>query len=198
MPPTCRTDTVELPDPAPLVAGYQFDPRSIGQIGTWNAMEAEGARRGRLSVFWRQISNSHLQIARGFGCLTLSPKRCQLANILLQATISPKATATRLAIRDWGRVMTLYWSAEETGDPVYADDRLFYKVEVWREKRVASMIYAGNDLHKARKIFEDFAEQRPYAHLTIRQRTRVLDRWPKYMRLFVFGNWSAALRRLLG
>jgi len=92
--------------------------------------------------------------------------------------------------------MTSYWSAEETGDPVYADDRLFYKVEVWTKKRVTAMIYAGNDLDMARRIFQDFAEQRPYARLTIRQRTRVLDRWPQYRKLWAIINWTRRVPKL--
>ena len=42
------------------------------------------------------------------------------------------------------------WSDEETHDPLYADDRNFYKVELWTkdEQRVLHMLYAGNDLDK--------------------------------------------------
>jgi hypothetical protein len=48
------------------------------------------------------------------------------------------------------------WSEEETDDPVYADRRNFYKVEKWSRDwlRVELMLYAGNDLDKARRIFE--------------------------------------------
>ena len=73
------------------------------------------------------------------------------------------------------------WSDEETTDPLYADDRMFYKVEKWtaEENHITALLYAGSSLDKARDIFRDFIKKRPHAHLTIRQRTRVLDKWPK-------------------
>ena len=73
------------------------------------------------------------------------------------------------------------WSEEETDNPVYADRRNFYKVEKWSRDglRVALTLYAGNSLNKARRIFERTAKQRPRTRLTIRQRTRVLEQWPK-------------------
>jgi hypothetical protein len=37
------------------------------------------------------------------------------------------------------------------------------------------MLYAGNNLDKARRIFERSHKQRPRMRLTIRQRMRVLD-----------------------
>ncbi len=48
------------------------------------------------------------------------------------------------------------WSDEETDDPHYADRRNFYKVEKWNRDglRVELMLYAGNNLDKARRIFE--------------------------------------------
>ncbi len=39
--------------------------------------------------------------------------------------------------------------------------------------------FAGSSLDRARVIFADFVRKRPRARLTIRQRTRVLQRWPK-------------------
>jgi hypothetical protein len=40
------------------------------------------------------------------------------------------------------------WSNEETDDSLYADDRNFYKVELWTmdQQRVLRMLYAGNNL----------------------------------------------------
>jgi hypothetical protein len=74
------------------------------------------------------------------------------------------------------------WSDEETGDPLYADDRNFYKVELWTmdEQRVLRMLYGGNNLDKARTIFGNYIRIRPRARITIRQRTRVLDQWPRH------------------
>ena len=73
------------------------------------------------------------------------------------------------------------WSDEETNDPLYADDRNFYKVEFWTsdEQRVLRMLYAGSNLDKARTIFASYIRIRPRARVTIRQRTRVLDQWPR-------------------
>ena len=60
-------------------------------------------------------------------------------------------------------------SDEETDDPTYADRRNFYKVEKWSRDglRVELMLYAGNDLDKARRIFERTAKHRPRIRLTI-------------------------------
>src|SRR5262245_19496841 len=46
------------------------------------------------------------------------------------------------------------WS-DETHDPLYADDRNFYKVELWTKDRtkVDRMLFAGSDLDKAREVF---------------------------------------------
>jgi hypothetical protein len=76
--------------------------------------------------------------------------------------------------------MTDNWSAEETDDPLYADRRDFYKVEKWSRdrQRVLELLFAGNSLEKAQRIFERFITKRPRARLTIRQRTRVLQEWP--------------------
>jgi hypothetical protein len=69
---------------------------------------------------------------------------------------------------------------EETDDPKYADDRMFYKLEKWTRDgtKVDRMLYAGNNLDKARDIFAAAVKHRPKIRLTIRQRTRVLQQWP--------------------
>ena len=68
------------------------------------------------------------------------------------------------------------WSDEETRDPLYADDRMFYKVEQWSRDgmKVERLLYAGNNLDKAEDIFARAVKHRPRIQLTIRQRTRVL------------------------
>ena len=73
------------------------------------------------------------------------------------------------------------WSDEETDNPLRADDRNFYKVEKWSKDglHVEAMIYAGNNLDKARTLFADAIKLRPRIRLTIRQRTRVLFQWPE-------------------
>ena len=70
---------------------------------------------------------------------------------------------------------------EETDDTKYADDRMFYKVEKWTRDgtKVDRMLYAGNNLDKARDIFAAAVKHRPKIRLTIRQRTRVLHQWPQ-------------------
>jgi hypothetical protein len=77
--------------------------------------------------------------------------------------------------------MTDDWSTEETEDSLYADRRNFYKVEKWTKDglRVDSLLFAGNSLDKARHIFSRFIAKRPGARLTIRQRSRLLDKWPR-------------------
>jgi hypothetical protein len=69
------------------------------------------------------------------------------------------------------------WSDEETRDPLYADDRMFYKVEQWTRdgSKVDRLLYAGNSLAKAEDIFARAIKHRPRIRLTIRQRTRVLQ-----------------------
>jgi hypothetical protein len=72
------------------------------------------------------------------------------------------------------------WSDEQTDDPLYADDRNFYKVEAWSRDgmRIDALLYAGNSLDKAREIFVTTVKHRPRIKLTIRQRRRVLQHWP--------------------
>jgi hypothetical protein len=69
---------------------------------------------------------------------------------------------------------------EETTDPLVADTRNFYKVEKWTKDgtKVDRLLYAGNSLRRARSVFESAIKHRPRIRLTIRQRTRVIDRWP--------------------
>ena len=68
------------------------------------------------------------------------------------------------------------WSEEETADPHYADQRNFYKVEKWTKDgtEIERLLYAGNNLEKARELFTNAVKHRPRIRLTIRQRTRVL------------------------
>jgi hypothetical protein len=70
---------------------------------------------------------------------------------------------------------------EETDNPLLADDRNYYKVEKWTKDsaKVDSLLYAGNNLKKARELFAAAIKHRPRIRLTIRQRARVLKQWPK-------------------
>ncbi len=83
---------------------------------------------------------------------------------------NPHAPAVqRLEEEDLGVVAD--WSDEETDNPLYADDRNFYKVEKWTKDgaKVERMLYAGNNLEKARDIFAKAIKHRPRIRLTIRQ-----------------------------
>ena len=70
---------------------------------------------------------------------------------------------------------------EETNDPLVADVRNFYKVEKWTQDgmKVDSLLYAGNNIDKARDIFATAIKHRPRIRITIRQKTHVLQRWPQ-------------------
>jgi hypothetical protein len=69
---------------------------------------------------------------------------------------------------------------EETFDPLYADERNFYKVEKWTidGTKVDSLLYAGNKFARAQHVFANALRHRPRIRLTIRQRTCVLQQWP--------------------
>jgi hypothetical protein len=70
---------------------------------------------------------------------------------------------------------------EETNEPLIADHRNFYKVEKWTKdgSKVDHMLYADSSLDKAREVFAEAVYYRRCIRLTIRQRTQVLERWPK-------------------
>jgi hypothetical protein len=73
------------------------------------------------------------------------------------------------------------WSDEETDEPLIADHRNYYKVEKWTKdgSKVERMLFAGSSLDKAREVYAAAIYHRPRIRLTIRQRTRVLEEWPK-------------------
>ena len=74
------------------------------------------------------------------------------------------------------------WSEppEETNNPLLADELNYYKVEKWTKDgtKIDRLLYAGNNLDKARELFAEEVKRRPRIRLTIRQRTRVLQQWP--------------------
>jgi hypothetical protein len=74
-----------------------------------------------------------------------------------------------------------HWSDEQTDNPLRADDRNFYKLEKWTKDgtKIERLLYAGNHPEKARELFAAAIKHRPRIRLTIRQRTRVLEQWPK-------------------
>ena len=70
---------------------------------------------------------------------------------------------------------------EETDDPLVADRRNFFKVELWTRdgRHVERLLFAGNSLDKARALLAAYGKRRPRARLTIRQRSRVLAERPR-------------------
>jgi hypothetical protein len=70
--------------------------------------------------------------------------------------------------------VSTHQSDEETNDPLIADHRNFYKGST-----VDHLLYAGSSLDKAREVIAEAIYHRPRIRLTIRQRTRVLEQWPR-------------------
>ena len=51
---------------------------------------------------------------------------------------------------------------EETDDPLVADQRNFFKVELWtKDGHVERLLFAGNSLDKARELFAACGNRRP-------------------------------------
>jgi hypothetical protein len=77
-----------------------------------------------------------------------------------------------------------HWSDEETDNPVRADERNFFKVEEWTadDLHVARMLYAGNSLDEAFEVLDVAIRVNPAGRYLIRQRSRVVDSWPKNAR----------------
>jgi hypothetical protein len=65
---------------------------------------------------------------------------------------------------------------EQTDDPLVADRRNFFKVELWTRdgQHIDGLLFAGKSLDKAQELFVAYARKRPRARLTIRQRSRVM------------------------
>ena len=61
----------------------------------------------------------------------------------------------------------------ETDNPLEADERNFYKVEKWTKDgtNVDRLLYACNNLAKARDVFWGAVRHRPRITLTIRNQT---------------------------
>ena len=68
--------------------------------------------------------------------------------------------------------------------PPKYDPTNFYKVEKWTKdgSGVDHMLYAGSSLDRAREVFTAAIYHRPRIRLTIRQRSHVLEEWPKAAR----------------
>jgi hypothetical protein len=72
------------------------------------------------------------------------------------------------------------FAAETTTDRDYANQRNFYKVELWTkdDQHVERLLHAGNRIDAARAVFNAAVRHRPRGRYTIRQRCRVLAQWP--------------------
>jgi hypothetical protein len=70
---------------------------------------------------------------------------------------------------------------KDTDDPLVADRRNFFKVELWTKdgRHVERLLFAGNSLEEARALFAAYRKRRPRARLVIRQRSRVLEEWTR-------------------
>jgi hypothetical protein len=68
----------------------------------------------------------------------------------------------------------------ETDDADEADRRRYYKVELWdsTEQHVLQFLHASNDLGRAQVVFASETQRRPRGRYTLRQDSRVLQRWP--------------------
>jgi len=73
------------------------------------------------------------------------------------------------------------FAAETTTDADYANQRNFFKVELWTkdDQRVARLLHAGNRIDEARAVFNAEVKHRPSGRYTIRQRCRVVEQWPR-------------------
>jgi hypothetical protein len=72
------------------------------------------------------------------------------------------------------------FAAETTTDRDYANQRNFFKVELWTkdDQRVERLLHAGNRIDAARAVFNAAIKHRPGGRYTIRQRCRVGEKWP--------------------
>ena len=62
-------------------------------------------------------------------------------------------------------------------DPLLADRRNFFKVELWtKDRHIERLVFAGNSLDEARALSAAYGKRRP--RLTIRQPSRVVAEWP--------------------
>ncbi len=73
-----------------------------------------------------------------------------------------------------------HWAEEETSDPLYADERNFFKVQEWTadDLHVARMLYAGNRLDRAHEMLDAAIRVNPAGRSVIRQRIGVIAKWP--------------------
>jgi hypothetical protein len=113
--------------------------------------------------------------------------RCQSCVSFVTRTGCAGATLSALtpAPIDWWPAPTVMSdrSDEETSEPLIADHRNYYKVEKWtKDGKVERMLYAGSSLSRAQSVFDAAIRHRPRIRLTIRQRTRVPDEWPRKMK----------------
>jgi hypothetical protein len=88
----------------------------------------------------------------------------------LSATDYPPTVIKLVCVRS----MRDRWTDEETDNPVYADTRGFFKVEIWTDDtaRISSACCTPATISIK-------AEIAPHARYYIRQGIRVVEKWPK-------------------
>ena len=67
---------------------------------------------------------------------------------------------------------------QETTDLNDAWWRNFFMVEKWQGSKPVELIYGGNRLEKADAAFDNIVKKRPRGRYTLRQKMRVLRKWP--------------------
>jgi hypothetical protein len=71
------------------------------------------------------------------------------------------------------------WSHEEAADPLHADRRNFYKVEKWSGHcQHIEVLFAGNNLDKAKRLFEQLIAKRSRSRLRSGGELGSLGEWP--------------------
>lgn len=73
------------------------------------------------------------------------------------------------------------FAEQETADLNDAWWRNFYMVEKWSKdgQKPVELIYGGNRLEKARLAFDAIVKRRPGGRYTLRQKMRVMRKWPE-------------------
>jgi hypothetical protein len=84
---------------------------------------------------------------------------------------------------------------DETDDPLVADWRYFFKVELWtRTGRHIERLLSPATASTRRALFAVYGRRRPRARLNIRQRSPVLEEWPNPQPRFQNSTSAATIR----
>ena len=77
-------------------------------------------------------------------------------------------------------ILLIFIKVTNEGPCLTANERNFFKVELWTkdDQRVERLLHAGNRIDAARAVFNAAIKHRPGGRYTIRQRCRVVEKWP--------------------